>query len=87
MAHKFKTKQYLTDDVLSKIELSLQAGKLHEILCKKMAGAHAQGVIRQENPSKQGSWKGSLKSAMQRASENAEEENPPQKSTHNKKFI
>ena len=43
MAHKFQAEQYLTDDVLSKIELSLQAGQLHEILCKKMEGVQAQG--------------------------------------------
>ena len=39
MAHMFPVDQYLTDDVLSKIELSLTAGALHEVLLRKMSGA------------------------------------------------
>ena len=87
MAHKFKAEQYLTDDVLSKIELSLQAGKLHEILCKKMAGVHAQGVIRGENPSEQGSWKGFRKSALRRALRIRGGKSTRQKSIQTKKYI
>ena len=39
LAHRFLAEKYLTNDVLSKIELSLAAGVLHEVLCKKMLGA------------------------------------------------
>ena len=83
MAHMFKAEQYLTDDVLSKIELSLQAGQVHEILCKKMAGVHAQGVIRQENPSKQGFLKSALQRALRSRGGKSTRKDPPRI----KKFI
>ena len=42
MAHQFEAERHLSDEVLSKIEKSLQAGAIHRVLYNKMVAAKAK---------------------------------------------